>query len=442
LGESIASLTFPMLNRLAAYLLRCNPKVVAALQLTYQYVFLDEFQDTTASQWDLIRTGFRKSQTRLTAVGDTKQRIMVWAGAKSDVFESFENEFAAERIELVRNYRSRPELVQMQHVIAQSLEAGTAEPISSTINEGSGLCEVLEFRNPEQEASYLATLIQGEISSGRTAPHDYCVLARQRVADMTVLLQAELQGRNICLRDESVLQDLRVEPISQVVLAAIRLSTRERDAQAWARLVEEVSILSGRELERDELVLEQIAAEHLRVAKEHLASKSELNTLPSRLMAVLGASRYRSTYRQYTNGDYLDRTIQNLGTALQQSLSSVEDPSLVPDDFDGVNILPAMTIHKSKGLEFRTVIFLGLEDGQWWGFRRQPEEEKRAFFVAFSRAIERVVFTWSDERDGRFCRQRQSRKDVDALHEILGQAGVPTANCRCWDEANGVKMGR
>jgi superfamily I DNA/RNA helicase len=430
-----------MLNRLAAYLLRCNPKVVAALQVTYQYVFLDEFQDTTASQWDLVRSGFRRSLTTLTAVGDTKQRIMVWAGAKSDVFESFQTEFTADRIELVRNYRSRSELVRMQHVIAQSLEAGTAEPIPSTINEGAGRCEILEFRNPEQEASYLAALLQHEISSEKSAPHDHCVLARQRVGDMMVLLQKELQRRDICLREESVLQDLRVEPISQIVLAAIRLSTRERDAQAWASLVEEVSVLSGRELERDELAVEQIVAEHLRLAKEHFASKSEAKDLPSRLMAVLGASRYRSTYRQYTNGDYLDRTVQALGGALQESLSRVEEPSLVPDDIAGVNVLPAMTIHKSKGREFRTVIFLGLEDSQWWGFRRQPEEEKRAFFVAFSRAIERVIFTWSDERDSRFGRQRQLRNDVDALHSILGRAGVPTVDCRSWDEASGDRKG-
>ena len=51
LPADVPSLTFPMLNRLAAYSLRCNPKIVAALHSTYAYVFLDEFQDTTSSQW-------------------------------------------------------------------------------------------------------------------------------------------------------------------------------------------------------------------------------------------------------------------------------------------------------------------------------------------------------------------------------------------------------
>lgn len=89
-----------------------------------------------------------------------------------------------------------------------------------------------------------------------------------------------------------------------------------------------------------------------------------------------------------------------------------------------------MTIHKSKGLEFKTVIFLGLEDSQWWGFRYQPEEEQRAFFVAFSRAIERVLFTWSDVRDERFGRKRQQRENVETLYTILVEAGVPAVDAR------------
>ena len=249
---------------------------------------------------------------------------------------------------------------------------------------------------------------------------------------MIASLQRALQRKEICLRDESVLQDLRAEPISKVVMAALRLSTRERDSQAWISLAEEVSLLSGNDLELDELAIERIATKHKTVVSEHLASRLALKDLPGRLMAVLGANRYCATYRQYTNGDYLNRTVEGLGTALQASLANVGQTSRVPDDFAGVNVLPAMTIHKSKGLEFRTVIFLGLEDSQWWGFRNQPEEEKRAFFVAFSRAKEKVLFTWSDEREGRFGRERQLRNDVDALHSILGQAGVRTVDCRSW----------
>ena len=96
----------------------------------------------------------------------------------------------------------------------------------------------------------------------------------------------------------------------------------------------------------------------------------------------------------------------------------------------GANVVPAMTIHKSKGLEFHTVIFLGLEDSQWWGFANQPDEEKRGFFVAFSRAAERVFFTFSDLRDGRWRREPQARDGIGDLYAILQKAGVPTEDLR------------
>jgi superfamily I DNA/RNA helicase len=213
-------------------------------------------------------------------------------------------------------------------------------------------------------------------------------------------------------------------------LPALRLSTRKRDAQAWSSLAEELASLSGLDPERDESEVERLAVDHMACVKDQLTSGAGLRSLPLRLIQLLGEGRYRSTYRQYANGDYLVKVAGDLGDALQLSLDTVKEAHLVPDDIAGINVLPAMTIHKSKGLEFATVIFLGLEDGQWWGFRNQPDEEKRAFFVAFSRAIGRVLFTWSDERDGRYGRERQRRQNVDALHTILAQAGVPTVDAR------------
>jgi superfamily I DNA/RNA helicase len=100
------------------------------------------------------------------------------------------------------------------------------------------------------------------------------------------------------------------------------------------------------------------------------------------------------------------------------------------DNVVGLDVVPAMTIHKSKGLEFHTVIFLGLEDSQWWAFSTQAEEEKRGFFVAFSRAAERVYFTFCDFREEPWGRRQQRRAQIGDLYTILKQAGVPTLNHR------------
>jgi len=63
-----------------------------------------------------------------------------------------------------------------------------------------------------------------------------------------------------------------------------------------------------------------------------------------------------------------------------------------------------------------TVVFVGLDDSAWWSFRSQPEESRSAFFVAFSRAKRRIIFT--------YCESRGQRRHIASLYEILRAAGV------------------
>lgn len=77
-----------------------------------------------------------------------------------------------------------------------------------------------------------------------------------------------------------------------------------------------------------------------------------------------------------------------------------------------------MTIHKSKGLEYHTVIFVGLDDDAWWSFAKDTVEGTAGFFVAFTRAKQRVVFT--------YCSTRGQRKKIGALYGLLAAAGVAT----------------
>ena len=77
-----------------------------------------------------------------------------------------------------------------------------------------------------------------------------------------------------------------------------------------------------------------------------------------------------------------------------------------------------MTIHKSKGLEYHTIVFLALDDKAWWSFQREPQDSRSTFFVAFSRAKQRVVFT--------YCRQRGGKSGIASLYGLLQSAGVPT----------------
>jgi superfamily I DNA/RNA helicase len=90
------------------------------------------------------------------------------------------------------------------------------------------------------------------------------------------------------------------------------------------------------------------------------------------------------------------------------------------DELEGVRSVPLMTIHKSKGLEYHTIIFVGLDDAAWWSFANDKIEATAGFFVAFTRAKQRVVFS--------YCAQRGDRSKIAALYQLLTQAGVKTIN--------------
>lgn len=422
------SISFPMLNRLAAYLLSTNPKLLKALQCTYGYVFIDEFQDTTASQYDVVYTAFRNSKSAITAVGDSKQRIMLWAGAMENVFEHFEADFSAVRKHLLRNYRSTPQLIRVQEYIARAIEsdAPSVEPVKA--EDVTSSCVILEFATPEQEARYLAELIEKDLGAGRT-PRDFCVLARQRTNDIIAILRDQLAGKGIRIRDESTLQDLVSEPAAVLILALLRLATRKRDPEAWEFVRAEVARINGHDVSSDGQGPAKEASRLVKWLKETISqTEMSVDTVPTALIQEVGEESLRVVYPQYRRGTFLADTAKKLGEYLNKNAADGIAASV--SELIGNDIVPAMTVHKSKGLEFDTVVFLGLEDSQLWNFANQSDEEVRGFFVAFSRASHRVVFTFSDLRDGRFGRTQQAKVKIKDLYSILQSAGVQTLDLR------------
>ena len=225
-------LTFSMIGRLAELLLRVNPYLRTSLQLTYSHVSLDEFQDTTHVQYDLIDTAFANTATILTAVGDNKQQIMRWAMALYDAFERFERDFGATLISLRRNYRSTPELVRIQHVIARAIDGAVEEPearVDSTISDDA--CAIWIFSNPLAEAAELARFINEGLSDSKLTPRDFVILVRQKPVDYEASISATLREAGLVIRNEArlvgkvALQDLLVEGFVSVTLKLFRIAS-------------------------------------------------------------------------------------------------------------------------------------------------------------------------------------------------------------------------
>lgn len=91
-------------------------------------------------------------------------------------------------------------------------------------------------------------------------------------------------------------------------------------------------------------------------------------------------------------------------------------------------------LHKSKGLEYHTVIFVGLEDSAFWNYKKQSGEDTCTFFVAFSRAKERVLFTFSQQRTTRATipYEPQSATTIRPLYDLLKAAGVKQYSIKEW----------
>jgi superfamily I DNA/RNA helicase len=85
------------------------------------------------------------------------------------------------------------------------------------------------------------------------------------------------------------------------------------------------------------------------------------------------------------------------------------------EEFECADAVTLLTIHRSKGLEYHTVIFLGLDDDQWWAHRYDPDGSTAAFFVGLSRAAHRLIFTTTTTRTSK----------IADLYEMLTEAGVP-----------------
>ena len=102
---------FSDLVPLAIQILEISQVARNAVRKTYSDVFLDEFQDCTDKQYQLVKLVFQQSTIRLTAVGDTKQKIMAWAGALEGIFSTFATDFNAVPLNMYRNFRSKARLL-------------------------------------------------------------------------------------------------------------------------------------------------------------------------------------------------------------------------------------------------------------------------------------------------------------------------------------------
>jgi superfamily I DNA/RNA helicase len=419
-----------MIMRLAEYMINCNPKIKKYLQQTYHYVFLDEFQDTTEIQYDFFKSCFLGSDSAFTAVGDDKQRIMLWAGAQATIFDDFIADIGAKRIPLIMNFRSAPRLVALLNHLTQHLlgkeDFATA---SAKWQPDQGECFVWVFDDPAAEMQLLFTAVQEWLVKDGLNPRDICILVKQQLTRYAGDLIEYFNTNGIKSRDENKLQDILTQDISIFIINILYTTFQKRSGDAKQKSFEFLSNLHT-ELEDEQLLrLEFSLSKHIKKIKSDYSAvpltDDKIKAMITEIVNFAGNDRIQAHFPSYRNITALDRAIKEFQSEFINSYHDVNEIIPALDKLVGKDTIPVMTIHKSKGLEYHTVIFIGLEDGAFWSFQQQPDEDKCAFFVALSRAKERVVFTFSKQREDRFGRMRpQSFNNIEILFKELENSGV------------------
>lgn len=149
-----------------------------------------------------------------------------------------------------------------------------------------------------------------------------------------------------------------------------------------------------------------------------IADYSELNQL-----SPFEANRIKAMFPENRQGSYFQDILINFSKLIWLEYEITKNWEEAVQNFMGKNSIPIMTIHKSKGLEYGSVYFVGLEDSAFWNFRNQPEDDRCAFFVALSRAKQNVTFTYLDYRNN-FRFSKQNRTNINEFYELLSKSGI------------------
>lgn len=437
LDDEAPVVDFVMLNRLADLIIRTSPQLQRALRATYPFVFVDEFQDTTYAQYSFLKAVFAHKGTTVTAVGDRNQRIMGWAGALGDAFAQFEVDFAAEPFALTSNHRSTQQLVDLQRRFALRLDPDTP-PQQSRVDlpVGETPVEVWSFPTAEREAGAIAAWIATDIEKTGRRPADYALIARQQVAKLEPQLTQALSADGLRLRNDDAqvgdikLQDLLADDLVRLLLGILALAAnRGGQPQIWRDVTSTLSRVSPERGSREVgTQLDDDLTDYLQNLRRWLAATpidGGSVDLSEEIAASLtdnltGFVRVEAAGHKRLFGDRptdLAITLKAFRIRLAQTLLRVDSWSEVADAFHDGDAVPLLTVHRSKGLEYHTVFFIGLDSDQWWAHARNTLESTMTFFVGVSRAAERLIFTQ--------CDQRGAPAPLGELYQDLRDAGVP-----------------
>jgi len=442
------ALDFDDLIVLPVRLLEEHADVRAAAQDRWEYIHIDEYQDTNALQGrlaDLLSAKYRN----LFVVGDIDQTIYTWRGATIDNLLSFDETYPdAKTVVLEHNYRSTKNIVDAGNQIIEK-NKNRKEKRSVTDNESGEAIRVHVANSAEDEAEWIAREARRLIEEG-SAPEDIAILFRTNFQSRALeegLLRAGVPYRLLGTRffDRKEVKDA----LSWVRLALepSRESDRMRAVMSPPRGIGKTTLgklLAGK---RDELrPAERAKVEAFEALLKTLGDAAE-NAVPSAFVRLIIEKSGLEDALKKGGEDDLERleNVMELATFASRydaisgregisafladaALASDQDEMDRKKEARGVTL---MTVHAAKGLEFGTVFVSGLEEGLFphEGMNdedRDEEEERRLFYVAVTRARRRLILTLARIRriygTDYFSEPSSFIQDIDPSLTILSES--------------------
>jgi len=425
-------------------LLQNNVEVREKYQRKWQYLNIDEYQDTNNSQYLLCKL-LAEKHGNVCAVGDVDQNIYSWRGANLKNLLRFEEDFKnAKTILLEQNYRSTKNIIEAANEVIKKNKIRKEKNLF-TENEEGEVITVYTGYDDRQEATYIAKKIKELVASG-VSGKEICVLYR-----------ANFQSR-------SIEQALLSENVPYHVLGVRFFDRKEvKDVMSYLRLAENVDSVEDmkRALSNPSRGFGKVALTKILSGNVHeLPQPQQIKldnfwkciddikemidtSLPSEvILKIIKLSGMEEKYKADADEEAMERLgniyeLVTLATEYDKYGETeginkfLEEASLVSDqdtDTEEVEKVRLMTIHASKGLEFHYVFITGLEEDLFPSKRmnaqkptaEESEEERRLFYVALTRARKKLFLTNAKNRMLFGKRQMQFRSEfLDDIPEGL-----------------------
>ena len=445
-------------------LLQSNEDVREYYQRRFQYVLVDEYQDTNNLQY-LLASLLAGGYENICVVGDDDQSIYKFRGATIKNILDFEKQYTSARvIKLEQNYRSTGHILEAANAVIRNNRGRKGKNLWTAKSDGDKPCLHVS-PNENEEAQFVADKVLEAYAQG-TPWGDNAVLYRMNAQSnqleyafkrrgipyriyggMKFFDRAEVKDTlaylNVIANPSDDLRLLRIINVPARGIGATTVETAAELAQREGRSIFEVISAAERypQLQRAAARLQQFSA-----MIGELRARSEDTPLDELYDALMEQSGYIHALQEKTTPEN-ESKIENVRELKSNILSFIKDTGdaslhgfldevALYTDLDnmeaGADCVVMMTIHSAKGLEFPTVFLVGVEEGMFPGIKaigepEEMEEERRLCYVAITRAMRRLYITCAQQRMlfGRTSTNRVSRFVEEIPEEHIDRGYIP-----------------